>query len=565
MYQILLYLSIFTASLAIIIDTPNGKIQGITNTTLSSTVYHSFLSVRYALAPTGKLRFKDPQPIVPWTNVYDATYEKNICYQIATNSDRESEDCLFLNIFTPKDLTDSSFQSNLSVMVWIHGGGFVSGSGYISSGFGPKFFMDANVILVTFNYRLGVFGFLSSGDAVIPGNFGLKDQTMALKWLQDNIKYFGGDPKKVTIFGQSSGGSSVGYHLLSRLSKDLFRAAILQSGSALSPMAFQRNETNYTYKTVKLIDSNFNYSNSSQLLLFLQNLSATDLDVAAFNVTKTMESPANYQISKGFFYAPVKEVCHERAFLTKAQFGLFERGNYNKVPVIIGNTNEESLALAKLGDLSFLGDAYDANPSILVPFDMHLNNESLKGEIGREILNYFSQSEGFLNDSAKLIRYHSVHDLDKGNVKQAELMALHSPVYFYQFAYSGKMGNNPYKIPGTENVMHSEDLNYLFSKWYSDDIPDNSDLSRFNITDQLVHFRIMSMWTNFAKLLNPTPLDIDTDLLENITWKPLEGNTFQYLEINKDLVMKSGYPKSGPYEFWIDLYNKYAVHPLDTF
>ena len=103
----------------------------------------------------------------------------------------------------------------LPVMVWIHGGAFEHGSG---KNYHPEFLMDKDIVLVTLNYRLGILGFLSTGDSFAPGNFGMKDQVLALKWVQKNIQFFGGDPNQVTIFGQGSGGASVGLHALSKAS-----------------------------------------------------------------------------------------------------------------------------------------------------------------------------------------------------------------------------------------------------------------------------------------------------------------------------------------------------------
>lgn len=120
-------------------------------------------------------------------------------------------------------------------MVYIHGGGFFAG-GASPSIIGPEYFMDTRrVILVTFQYRLGVFGFLSTGDEVAPGNFGLKDQVMALRWVKHNIAYFGGNPDLVTIFGQSAGGASVHMHMISPMSDGLFSRAIVMSGNAIAP------------------------------------------------------------------------------------------------------------------------------------------------------------------------------------------------------------------------------------------------------------------------------------------------------------------------------------------
>ena len=140
------------------------------------------------------------------------------------------EDCLMLNIYVP----EHDFESALPVMAWIHGGALIVGSNRIKSQ-GPQEFMDRNVIIVTINYRLGPLGFLSLGTDQVPGNAGLRDQSMALKWVNKNIASFGGDPEMVTIFGESAGALSVHLHLISPLSQGLFHRAIIQSSTALEP------------------------------------------------------------------------------------------------------------------------------------------------------------------------------------------------------------------------------------------------------------------------------------------------------------------------------------------
>ncbi len=141
-----------------------------------------------------------------------------------------------LNIYTPlkddeqNDKKDEKDTKGLAVLVWIHGGGFTSGSGSPAL-YGPEYFMEQpNLILVALNYRLGPLGFLGMNDDVLPGNLGLWDQVLALKWIQKNISAFGGDPGRVTICGQSAGGVCVSLHTLSKQSKGLFSAAITQSG-----------------------------------------------------------------------------------------------------------------------------------------------------------------------------------------------------------------------------------------------------------------------------------------------------------------------------------------------
>ncbi|XP_047106565.1 venom carboxylesterase-6-like [Schistocerca piceifrons] len=156
-------------------------------------------------------------------------------------------------------------------MVWIHGGCFTGGSGSTVA----DYFVDNDVIFVGINYRLGLLGFLSTNDDVVPGNMGLKDQVEALRWVQRNIAAFGGDPDKVTIFGQSAGGASIHYHVLSPMSKGLFKNAIAMSGSALNPWAFSRNATDRAVRFAGTLG--YTGTSSSDLVNFLKTVDANTL------------------------------------------------------------------------------------------------------------------------------------------------------------------------------------------------------------------------------------------------------------------------------------------------
>uniref|UniRef100_A0A3B5AFI0 Carboxylic ester hydrolase n=1 Tax=Stegastes partitus TaxID=144197 RepID=A0A3B5AFI0_9TELE len=206
------------------------------------TGVHTFLGVPFAKPPIGpSLRLAPPRPVEGWKGVRDATKQPNMCIQnikmsldllemigaeLADVPDI-SEDCLYLNIYTP---ATRAKDTKLPVMVWIHGGGFTIGGASVYDGSALAAYQD--VVVVMIQYRLGHLGFLSTGDEHVPGNFGLLDQVEALRWVQQHIHNFGGNPDLVTIFGESAGGVSVSLLLLSPLSDGLFHRAIAESGTA---------------------------------------------------------------------------------------------------------------------------------------------------------------------------------------------------------------------------------------------------------------------------------------------------------------------------------------------
>ncbi|RZB40323.1 COesterase and/or Abhydrolase 3 domain containing protein, partial [Asbolus verrucosus] len=265
-------------------------------------------------------------------------------------------DCLYINVFTPQvgvfsyiphdsilrlfQLPSEDNNVSLSVMFFIHGGAFKDGTSMDSA---SDLIIENDIILVTINYRLGPLGFLSTQDEIVPGNNGLKDQLLALQWAHNNINLFGGDPEKVTIFGQSAGSASCAYHLLNQQSQGLFRGAILQSGSSLSPWAYQRNAREVAFATAALINDTFSTNNdSAELLNFLRTVDANVLTAAA---QKMQPSPEYTEVYQGLFWAPVIEVKNPDAFITKKMYGLLQANNIVAVPLLIGMTSEESLGL----------------------------------------------------------------------------------------------------------------------------------------------------------------------------------------------------------------------------
>ncbi|XP_015705900.1 acetylcholinesterase-like [Coturnix japonica] len=207
----------------------------------------AFLGIPYAIPPIGSLRFRPPVPITtPWGGVRDTDTQPYACYQMIDttfpgfegsemwNPNREmNEDCLYLNVWTPKRKPYKA-----PVLVWVYGGGFYSGSVSLDVYDGRYLAVAEDAIVISMNYRVGSIGFLALvGYRDAPGNVGLWDQRLALQWIRVNAEAFGGDPNRVTLFGESAGAASIGLHLLSPYSKGLFNRAVLQSGSPNGPWA----------------------------------------------------------------------------------------------------------------------------------------------------------------------------------------------------------------------------------------------------------------------------------------------------------------------------------------
>lgn len=231
----------------IVVSTNNGMLRGFQRT-VGTNIVSIFLGIPYAQPPINKLRFRRPEPVQSWKGIRDATRFSSQCIQFKPNqtftpwistTEEISEDCLYLNIWSSAKFPLTELKS---VMVWIHGGAFFSGSASLETYDGQTLSNFGDVVVVSFNYRLAAFGFLDLKSEESPGNQGLFDQIMALQWIQDNIKYFGGDPDKVTLFGQSAGAISIGLHYLSPLSKNLFKRGIMQSGSPAVTRLFYERE-----------------------------------------------------------------------------------------------------------------------------------------------------------------------------------------------------------------------------------------------------------------------------------------------------------------------------------
>ena len=222
------------------VHTLSGPVKGNRVDTLDPRTdepisYDEFLTIPFAEPPLGSNRFAPPKPVQPWKELNNSVPFERVCYQVVHQKFKPfilatkvgggfgiipetDEDCLYLNIYVPV-----TKESSMPVLVWMTGGAFLIGGGIW---YGPNFWMAHEIIIVTINYRVGPFGFLTLGVEDAPGNAGLLDQRLALQWVQQNIAEFGGDPEQVTLAGESAGSFSATYHLVSPGSKGLFRRVI---------------------------------------------------------------------------------------------------------------------------------------------------------------------------------------------------------------------------------------------------------------------------------------------------------------------------------------------------
>lgn len=300
------------------VETALGNIKGSMLCSQFGADIYAFRGIPYAQPPIGKLRFAAPQPVAAWADTLDATQDSLICPQRGVLT-LMSEDCLKLNVYTTK------LTGNMPVMVYIHGGGNIIGSGHSEYEAGPQYLLDHDVVMVTFNYRLGAFGFLSTATEDAPGNFGYLDQVLVLKWVQQHIAKFGGNPDLITIYGLSAGSMAVTLHMASPLSKGLFHRAIAMSGSATN--LYSIDNPSWTRKLAH--ETGCPMYNPQDMLNCLRGLSwSTIVNICdGWETYQFTNMKWNYQIDGHFLEAHPTDV--------------FSSGNFNKVPLIAGITKDE--------------------------------------------------------------------------------------------------------------------------------------------------------------------------------------------------------------------------------
>ncbi|KAI4488472.1 hypothetical protein M0802_011578, partial [Mischocyttarus mexicanus] len=453
-----------------------------------------------------------PEEPNAWKEVLDASKESNICPQIVDNKFIGNEDCLQLNVYTPQ-LPENGKELK-AVLCWIYGGSFISGQNSKDT-WSPDYFIEEDLVVVAINYRLGALGFLVVDNKNVTGNAGLKDQNMALKWIRDNIKNFGGDPKKVTLVGQSAGSVSVGYHILSEKSKGLFRNTISMSGVPLCFWAYDRTE-DAQKKAINIARIlGYNDTNTTNLLNFFYTV---DINVPL---------------------QPVLEDSHyvKDAFLSECSLKKYRSGDYNHGPVILGYVKNETMAYCKSTEevQSIANSALEQVNEVTTlnqfsSFLVEYQNETMKDEIARLVIKFTTD----------------VSFIAPIDYTQKLLSKYDDPIYYYQ--YNFEYNNSRHKIEYGSDFNGSAHGDEMVMVFYSDRFQIDPNV---NNSVTLLQKRMTRMWANMVKYGNPTPNGTNDNLL-NIVW-PDSKSSGQMLWLDDKLEIHDRYNDSTTNIFEYDI------------
>ncbi|XP_025194178.1 venom carboxylesterase-6-like [Melanaphis sacchari] len=519
----------------------NGAIRGKILKSRDGRDFYSFTAIPYAKPPIDELRFKPPETVDSWEGILDATKESNMC----TQNNRffpsirhlilGEEDCLYLNVYT------SNLNGKLPVMLWIHGGGFLAGhSG--SNIFGSEYFMDKDVVFVSINYRLGLFGFISTEDDVIPGNYGLKDQVMALRWVQKNIANFGGDPDQVTIFGESAGGASVGYHLLSPLSKGLFHKAILQSGTSLCRWAVSSPGLIRKRTEAVATIAGCNFNSSEEILNCLKKLPANYIVELHNKIFEWDNHPC-------IIFPPVVESCdlNQKSFLCNHPLTNFKQESF--VPTIIGlNSGEGGIFAASLfNETSLRFPELHTDVNRLLPVLLmykHVSMPEHLDEITNRIMKMYFPSGKIENDS----HLDTVKLIGDGSFILCSMdmsVQLSSPVHFYLFDYENEFSFNQLygDCKKSLGVSHADELISLFSL---------KEMNPKGLSDKDLEVSklMVNIWVKFASSKIPTIDGTDNGKAWPV-FTSVEESAILHINSNQPKIVKNPFVKE--YTFWSGL------------
>lgn len=469
--------------------TESGLVRG------QGTDVKMFYGIPYAAAPVGDLRWKPPQTTKLWTGVRDSTTFGDFCIQPQEYPEQRgamSEDCLNLNVWTPAKTRDE----RLSVIVWIHGGGYAYGSGSHPT-YDGEALARRGVVVVTLNYRLGLLGFMAHPQLTAEssqrasGNYGLMDQTAALKWVQRNIAAFGGDPAKVTVMGQSAGAHAISTLMTTDMAQGTFHKAIMQSVGVMRPTLSLKEAEQYGLRFGKDIGE-------------LRKLLATDF------VELLKKQRSDRALAAG---RPVS-IINDGYVVKMPDYQAYSSGKFAKVPILVGNNENEgggatrNWPIKTVADFqgfvqqSFKGKEQAAWAAYAVASD---------DKVTQALADLYSDTEYLFGTRELLARYQD-HGLRS-----------------YRYVFSRHRND----VAAT--AIHGDELQFVFDNLQS---PHRDKKRPFNAIDAAIAKSMADAWVQFAKTGDP-------NMQGTNAWKPYDTRDQAYMDFGVSPVPRAGYTGKG--------------------
>lgn len=501
----------------VVVGTEYGDIIGFYD---KETNGKTFLGIPYAKPPVGDLRFRPPQPVDSWApQVRIANSFASSCIQTNNTTvsseaepiENQSEDCLYLNIFTPNK--EANENSLLPVFIWFHGGYFRAGSSRKAYSYGNKLSNHGKIIVISVNYRIGLLGFLTLEELdkedpnfLTSGNYGLLDQNLALKWVKNNVKYFGGDPNNISIGGESAGANSVCFHLFMPISNGLFNKAIMESGSCFFP---QLNKNPFILSP----------SLDAQLWKRIGLTYMSALQCGDSRCLRKLEAAAirNFQSQyRNFVILPIIDGL----VIPDDPLNLILQGKFNKADVIFGtNTDEgtlfsDSVPLHEISENEYIEimPSLFRNTSDIMAFYPTKHYSTPR----KALVNAFTDF-AFLCMGRQMLRY-----LQSNGVLAYQYQFNHVPSYLNETEKS------------LFGASHTAEINFVFNQG-GDNVLNHKPF-KFTEAEKKLSFQIQNFWIKF----------IHSTHMENsgISWKPYNNTDMPYLFLDEyNIEIRNNYKK----------------------
>jgi len=529
-----------------------GNLWGTVEDSRSGKRVLAFRGIRHVQPPVGPLRFRPPVVAPKWEGIVEAKTNGHMCPQhLATKPDIwvGDEDCLWLNVFT-RDLV---VKKKRPVIIWIHGGSFSRGS---ASEYDPDYLLDEDIVLVTIQYRLGMFGFLSTETAAAPGNYGMLDQVAAMQWVKQNIEAFSGDPGSITIMGQQAGGASVHYHMLSPITRGLFNRAVSMSGTALCWWASIKRPQEKAKRLARLLECpQEDQDDMEKLVECVREKPMFDLMNTHPNFYQWKHLDQTQEPMTA--WSPRVDPEASMSFMPQEPIDLMTSGNFQHIPWIVGVTDDEGATRSaaffadmagvkefedkfeKYGPLMFgFHDGQSEAPKVMAKKvkDFYLGDKPMDQDIASNLVDAISDSS-------------YAHPID--TAAKIHAMKSAAPTFVYHFGYRGKhslthIKPNEYPPVLMEPSHHygvgnGDDLMYLF--------PIHLGLFRPLPSDDIMFSHKMTeLLATFVRTSKPTiTMDEDSPPFE---WSPADPTNIAHLNIGNIMRMDQGLPNHRRMSFW---------------